>query len=476
MSFTLAASFLAVLIGGVVAEESKPACYPGWSSDTQDYILGAVASFKGNNFIVQEKGWAHQAACDANTDKKPCYPTVWQAATNYTSLTQVSYNGFNYLLETDSWGYVGPCEGLSCVSGTCSKPHPPSTKSATVAIPVPTQAPQVPPESPSPNPNSLPKMWAGVNSYFIYSLPPQDQEEILSELNKANIKTVRIFLTAFGKGGKGTTSVGSNDLEEHTCGEYDDSILSQVDAMMPLLVKYNIRLLIAMHDRWNLDGTWGTCDAYCQKYAGGPGKDLNSFFSNPEAQAQFDQRLAHIATHKNPYMGNRAWSDIPEAIYSFEIANEAQGTSNQYNQFSNPNWWCGRATALRSVIGASSVLISTGGGQNFEMSLGQENFECKALDIVAIHSYSGDMDDIRSNLEHAQEQGKKHGKIVIFEEFGLQSGKGDFIGKVAELCNSMGIPWMPWQVSNPTAWSDYEFWTDDKETWSALAKWAKLAV
>ncbi|KAI8611850.1 glycoside hydrolase family 5 protein [Chytriomyces sp. MP71] len=319
-------------------------------------------------------------------------------------------------------------------------------------------------------------MWAGVNSYFLYSLPESDQETILSALADAGVKTVRIFLTSFSPGGKGTTARGSTDLELDTCGDYNDSVLDQVDAMLPLLSKHGIRLLIAMHDRWNLDGTWGICDAYCQKYMGGSGKDLRAFYASEEAQAQFDKRLAHVARYESKTMGGRAWMDLPEVIYALEIQNEGQGTSNGIDQFSNPDWWCGRATALRAVMGDSQVKISTGGGQDFGHSILDNNFACKALDVIALHSYESDMGTIQKNLADAQNKAQAQGQVIIFEEFGVQGGKADFIAKVGALANSMGIPWMPWEVSNPSAKSDYEFWMDDSETWSALTKYAKAAV
>ncbi|KAJ3239479.1 ATP-binding cassette sub- A member 5 [Chytriomyces hyalinus] len=317
----------------------------------------------------------------------------------------------------------------------------------------------------------LPKLYAGVNCYFIYSLTRGSQIEILSALQQAGVKTVRIFITSFNSGGKGTDAVGSSDLELYSPGTYDDSVLGQIDELMPLLVQYGIRLSIAMHDRWNLDSTWGICDAYCSAYCNG-GSNLAGFYNNQAAQNSFDARLAHIVNHVNPKMGNRAWKDIPEAIFSFDIQNEGQGNTN----ILNADWWCGRATALRRVIGDSRVLIGTGGGQDFYPSLLTQNFECGALDIVAMHTYNNDINYVTSNLQNAASLANTYNKRIEFQEFGATGGgKSGWIGQVASLSNSLGIPWLPWEVSKPGIANDYEFWTDDTAAWGALTQYARAA-
>ncbi|KAI8844340.1 glycoside hydrolase superfamily [Chytriomyces cf. hyalinus JEL632] len=371
-----------------------------------------------------------------------------------------------------------------------SAPQPPSVPAPDpapapppVIVPVPVPSPQPSPAPspipvPTPAPSTMPSMWAGVNFYFLHALPITEQEIILSELNKANIKAIRIFITKFWVGGKSTNSVGCNDLENDTVGQYDDSILKQIDALMVLCVKYNIRLLIAMHDRWSLDATWTICDAYCQAYKAADGS-LNAFYANPTAESQFDKRLAYIASHRNSLMGNRAWKDIPEAIYAFEIENEGQGRSgaNEVHQYSNRNWWCRRATALRRAIGTSQILISTGGAQDFENAMMIESFSCAALDVIALHSYSQDLNYMMNKLTEAQAMGQQNNKIIIFEEFGATTiaGKVNIINTIGDFCNKKKIPWLPWQVSSVSKQDDFEFWADQTSVWSALAKNAQAA-
>ncbi|ORY39939.1 hypothetical protein BCR33DRAFT_699688 [Rhizoclosmatium globosum] len=321
-----------------------------------------------------------------------------------------------------------------------------------------------------------PTMFAGVNCYFIYSLQPTTQETILLALSSIKVQTVRIFITSFWQGGKGTDAVGSSDLELGTVGTYNDGVLQQIDALMPLLVKYGIKLQVTMHDRWNLDNTWGICDAYCQTFCSG-GSNLQGFYNNPVAAAAFDARISHILNHKNTKMGNRAWKDIPEAIHSFEIQNEGQGSSNGVNQFTNPDWWCSRAATVRQLLGQGNpILVSTGGGQDFFHSLIDQNFACKDIDIVAMHSYNNDINDVTYNLNLAAQLAQLNGKKVFFEEFGATSNKGSWIAQVATVANKLQIPWMPWQVSSVSINNDYEFWTDDYGAWTQFGQYAQAAL
>ncbi|KAJ3062912.1 hypothetical protein HDU98_001261 [Podochytrium sp. JEL0797] len=489
-------------------------CYPAWKSGTingEFYINGSFASYLGYNFVFQNYAWVAQDPCTSSTSNL-CYPVAWAPQTPYYLGTQVSHQNNNFILSETEWQYMGACSTDSTspppplasslqpnstailatapIQATAINPTAPSIPNAS-PVPLPTSPPQpesvpepvttAPAPAPRPQPETstpsttMPALWAGVNIYFLHTLPTATQHSVLAALQAAHIKTVRIFITSFWAGGKGTNSVGATDLEIDTVGSYNDAVLLQIDTLMSLVQAYDIKLMIALHDRWNLDSTWGICDAYCQKYASS-GKDLSGFYNNAAAEDAFDARLAHIANHANALMGGKAWKDLSGAIYAFEIQNEGMGTSNGVNQLTNADWWCGRATALRKVMGAgSAVLVSTGGGQNFEQSLIPQNFACAAVDLVALHSYSSDIADVTANLKQAALLGKQNGKVVVFEEFGATSNKGSWISQVAKVSNSLGVPWMPWEVSSVTLSNDFEFWTDDTVTWAALASSAQAA-
>ncbi|KAJ3204519.1 hypothetical protein HDU82_005781, partial [Entophlyctis luteolus] len=308
-------------------------------------------------------------------------------------------------------------------------------------------------------------LWSGVNSYFLHTLPENDQLTILSDLQAAGVSKVRIFVTSFGAGGKGTDSVGVDDLEMETIGAYNDTILSQIDQLMARMYVFNMKLILCMHDRWVLSDEYGICDAYCIKY----NKNSTAFYNDPAAFTAFDKRLAHIVTHVNPFF-NTAYKNLDSVLYAVELQNEAQGTGSSGGGLTNTGWWCDRATALKTQMAGSKVLVSTGGGQTFSTSLLTQNFNCAALDVVALHSYTTDIVEVATNLATANSL-KGSNQAVVFEEFGLNTPtKNVWIDHVAQVANIYNISWMPWEVSTVNKPNDYEFSPADNNTWAALKK------
>ncbi|KAJ3112782.1 hypothetical protein HK100_002214, partial [Physocladia obscura] len=305
-------------------------------------------------------------------------------------------------------------------------------------------------------------------------------QKVLTALQAAGITIIRIFITQIFANTKSTDSIGTLDLEPIAIGSYNDAVLNQIDTLMYRATLLGIRLQITMHDRWVLDSTWGICDVYCATYTttdpitGVP--NISQFYTSSSATAAFDARLAYIVSHRNPLMGSRAWMDIPEGVYSFEIENEAMGMSNGVEQTGDLMWWCIRATQLRKVIGNSQVLIGTGGGQTFETSLIPQNLGCEAIDVVGMHSYDNSESYFNASLYNGMQSAKDYGKRVILQEFGATSAKDQWVAIVASICNSLRIPWMPWEVSTVSLQSDYEFWTDDAATWAALTQYAHQAI
>ncbi|KAH9181226.1 hypothetical protein AeNC1_016798 [Aphanomyces euteiches] len=202
--------------------------------------------------------------------------------------------------------------------------------------------------------------FVGANNYFLHTLSQADRLEVLNTFQRAGPRSLRIFIARIGAGAKGSSSPGVQDLESNQVGQYDDTILKQ--------------LVIALHDRWAL-GCWDT-DAYVSKYnlpttyCDQAVNRADPFYTNTNAQADIDRRLAHILQHQNPNFGNRAWGNIPEAILGFEPQNESQGwlhsTSNGQLEVPNPNWVCDRATKMRQNIPNKNILILSGGGTDYD--------------------------------------------------------------------------------------------------------------
>ncbi|KAG5720878.1 hypothetical protein E4T56_gene15245 [Termitomyces sp. T112] len=190
--------------------------------------------------------------------------------------------------------------------------------------------------------------FAGANSYFLHTLSAADRAAVLDAMQSADMKLLRVFITRVAAGAKGSSAQAVDDLETvagkvihfqktslyhefSSVGSYDDTILTQIDVLASEAHSRDIKLIIAMHDRYAL-GCWDT-DAYVAKYNlpvtgcvnGVP--DSSVFYTNTNAIADFDNRLRHILNFQSPTF-DVPWNQLSDAIFSFEIENE--GTPKKF--------------------------------------------------------------------------------------------------------------------------------------------------
>ncbi|KAH9156543.1 hypothetical protein LEN26_003234, partial [Aphanomyces euteiches] len=220
---------------------------------------------------------------------------------------------------------------------------------------------------------------------------------------------------------------------------------------------------IALHDRWTL-GCWDT-DAYVSKYnlpttfCGQAVNRTDSFYTNTNAQADFDRRLAHILQHQIPNFGNRAWGNIPEAILGFEPQNESQGWLHSWNNgqlvVPNPNWVCDRAAKMRQNIPNKNILILSGGGTDYDSCKLINFFQCSAVDVVSIHTYS---DADSGVLNQFVSLANQYNKRVIVEEFGYTGNKANNFANFMSAAQDAGLPWMMWEVLKPCNTGQHRSW------------------
>ncbi|KAJ3537618.1 hypothetical protein NM688_g6656 [Phlebia brevispora] len=312
--------------------------------------------------------------------------------------------------------------------------------------------------------------FAGANSYFIYALEDTDRLAILDAMATANMKLLRVFITQVEEGTKGSSASAVNDLETVAVGKYDDHILDLIDQLAYEAHARDIKLVIAMHDRYAL-GCWST-DAYVAKYNlpttncedGVP--DSSIFYTNQNAITDFDARLAHILNYRSQNFGV-PWRQLSDAIFAFEIENEAMG----HMDVVAPDWWYGYHTslAIRDVIGDWGLQISTGGGVDFPTSTQSQFFTCSDLQILAIHDYNIDPSYVGSSIDSVKPTVLASGQRLLYEEFGAEGDdKQSQLQAVTNTLISTGVPWMYWEVTKPGAGSsNYEIWTDEP-SWSTL--------
>ncbi|CAG9952672.1 unnamed protein product [Clonostachys rosea f. rosea IK726] len=289
--------------------------------------------------------------------------------------------------------------------------------------------------------------FAGVNSFFLHAFKEADRLEVLDAIQAANLKVLRLFISETFSNFKNTGSIYMPDVEPQTVGVWDDTQLEAIDQLMVEAHDRNIKLTIALHDRYQL-GCWGN-DAYVDKYhlpavdcSTGKASDNNVefWYSDKNCISDFENRIRHILEHRNARItGSPAWKDLSSHIFSFNIQNE-------------------------------------GGGNEFPNSDIPENWACAALDLVNIHSYSG-VAEFRSKGPAALQRALNANKLMLFEEFGASgSGKANEIAQHIAVFNDLRVPWLPWQISKPgNGQADFEFWTNE-ETYGVVRDGSNAAA
>ena len=244
-----------------------------------------------------------------------------------------------------------------------------------------------------------------------------------------------------------------------------------------------IRLIIAMHDRYQL-GCWGN-DSYVTKYhlpaincaaTSVVYNNVTSWYQDPAPIADFDRRITHIMKHKNKLLANQPWHQLGSHIFSLQIENEGQGHLN--NDIAPvPNWWCDRSKHMSKILGPNNrILISTGGSNDWSNSDIPENWACPTIDLVGLHSYDG-AESFAQNGPGALARAEASNTLVMVEEFGaVGDTKAQQIEDHITIINGqLQMPWMVWEMSKPgSGASDYEIWVDEP-AWGVIENGTRTA-
>ena len=102
--------------------------------------------------------------------------------------------------------------------------------------------------------------WGGVNSYFLWAVGDAEQDTILSDMQRRGLKMMRIFVSTVPQNFKSTTSQKVPFFEPDHMGQYNYTALELINKFMVKAKAHNIKLQIALHDRYEL-GCW-YCDGY----------------------------------------------------------------------------------------------------------------------------------------------------------------------------------------------------------------------
>ncbi|ORY16380.1 beta-1,3-mannanase [Clohesyomyces aquaticus] len=296
------------------------------------------------------------------------------------------------------------------------------------------------------------KSFAGSNLYFLHALPAADQKEYVETLAGWGAKVLRLWVTSTSEGClKGSTDVSAIPPLETTVGTYDTTVLNALDNTLKLLSENGIKAIISPHNANSLTGD-ASCDAYCGKYT-----NVTTFYSSTSAKADYDNRLEAILTYESPNFGKQ-WKDLSDVIMAFDLQNEPLIKQDALISANDPDdWLCGRAGALRGILGSSDIKVATGGigGSQYccdavhEANLLPKALACDALDIMSVHGYMGKATDwayFITGDKSVLKQANAAGKHVMIEEWGVSTSNTDNFDKQVAVFNDAGVPWIYWQV------------------------------
>ncbi|OQR81780.1 hypothetical protein THRCLA_11413 [Thraustotheca clavata] len=214
--------------------------------------------------------------------------------------------------------------------------------------------------------------------------------------------------------------------------------------LWPIVINVDLNLLLQCMIGWSLD-CWAS-DAYVAKY--------------------------HLPTTSNcqqhGYVANDIYTLRLILIFDYLYCNPHFNKRPWNGKLANPKWLCALAGTIRKQVQNRKIL---GGGVGYDMSQYSQYFKCSTLDVVAIHSYEGANKD---KLQNAVKLANAYKKRIIFEEFGGSGGsKASSLAAYTEAANSLGLPWMFWEILKPGNPSDLETWVDEKDAWGTLSNAAK---
>jgi len=313
--------------------------------------------------------------------------------------------------------------------------------------------------------------FAGSNLYYAPGLYLNQQDFLFSNMQKAGLKVLRVWLDGQSTAStKGTTIQSYPSLEPSQVGVYDDTVLNLIDGLMITANKYGVKLLISMHSFNALQAG----DVYGKEWGTG------YFYELSAATTAFDNRLRHVLTHTHTTLGKQ-WKDLPQYIFAFEAENEAMIGNGAAYIAAHQSWQCDRAQTIKSVIGNNSgILVTTGGESWLDESMQPDWFTCPYLDVLAIHAYgTGDFD--QSKIAGYVKQAVANNKKLLFQEWGAcyfdtsnndcptgsplsSSQRGQNIKNWANTIASAGVPWLYWEIlpnNDPHYGYDYEIGIND---------------
>lgn len=283
--------------------------------------------------------------------------------------------------------------------------------------------------------------WAASSLYFLHGLSSSDQDYYIDTLASFGAKVIRLWVTGLDTGCvKGSNVVTSVPDFETTIGTYNYATLEAIDGVLAKMAAKGMKAIISPHDGNDIHGSGVSgngCDIYCETYG-------TSFYSNSNAQAQYDARIKAILSYKSPSSG-KVWGNWPEAILMFDTENEPFQFTSDGSEDDPSGWLCGRANNFKKYLSSSDIKVATGGiggDQSHGYNMLPAALQCSSIDAMSIHAYVGEASTWGNILPGWLTTAESYGKLLYVEEWGVATSyPSDFNDQAAAL-NAQKIPWV----------------------------------
>jgi Carboxypeptidase regulatory-like domain len=307
-------------------------------------------------------------------------------------------------------------------------------------------------------------LWSGVNNADIFDEPGPMVDEMLDQLDKANLRVLRVIIDY-----RLEMDEDGHPLPLHT---YNDCVLNWIDRLMIKTNEKGILLLITLQDHnWIRSGKvisiskenyeWRRCKTPYNLYqislskkgkkqtVAGPYAARgwsDNYLTSIDARNAYKERVSHILNHYNHHF-KKKWKDMNDVIWAWALHSEPGLLPNSPVNVLH-DWFDEMATYVKSIDPDTYVVLGT---KFLPTDLG--NIE--DADIYTIHAYD-QIDRLDKDIQDFQEQiGTPYGKLLLVEEFNPGAGKkyntpdypeyrADF-EFIMEVCRKHRVPWMFWE-------------------------------
>jgi hypothetical protein len=181
-------------------------------------------------------------------------------------------------------------------------------------------------------------------------------------------------------------------------GKYNEDGFRTMDLALKLANEQGIRLIIPLINNWPWQGGR-------EEFAAWRGKPKNSFWTDPQLIADYEEMVRYVLTRTNSLTGVRYIDD--KSILCWETGNELRGLSS---------WTKTVAAFIKSVDTNHLVMDGFDGGIRADI------LDCPAVDIVTTHHYPSSR-DARTMAQQIRDDAKTVNgkKAYIVGEFGFVS-------------------------------------------------------